>query len=215
MINQQRAKSNKLCVQVSSFPFSIVVFFHSYLWTFKFVTRIFRESCCFLWFHLLFCAGNWRTAGKKLIPLRVPGMARRVKTTCWEGKHFAFLVSCCILLARRFNRPHYEPNTGAMHLNSQTQNTSFLQGCQKNLALSLSPSQSSHQMSPIWVLNHFEVEQKKVLFDQLLVGNDMSLWEHQTFNAWFFSFRIFYWRVERFSERKDFHYSLYGYKNYI
>ena len=138
MINQQRAKSNKLCVQVSSFPFSIVVFFHSYLWTFKFVTRIFRESCCFLWFHLLFCAGNWRTAGKKLIPFRVPGMARRVKTTCWEGKHFAFLVSCCILLARRFNRPHYEPNTGAMHLNSQTQNTSFLQGCQKNLALSLS-----------------------------------------------------------------------------
>ena len=62
-----------------------------------------------------------------------------------------------------------------MHLNSQTQNTSFLQGCQTNLALSLSPSQSSHQMSPIWVLNHFEVEQKKVLFDQLLVGNDMSL----------------------------------------
>ena len=79
----------------------------------------------------------------------------------------------------------------------------------------LSPSQSSHQMSPIWVLNHFEVEQKKVSFDQLLVGNDMSLWEHQTFNAWFFSFRIFYWRVERFGERKDFHYSLYGYKNYI
>ena len=56
---------------------------------------------------------------------------------------------------------------------------------------SLSPSQSSHQMSPIWVLNHFEVEQKKILFDQLLVGNDMSLWEHHAFNAWFFSFQNF------------------------
>lgn len=66
-------------------------------------------------------------------------------------------------------------------------------------SLFLSPSLSLSltifpRMSPIWVLNHLEVEQKKVLFDQLLVGNDMSLWEYQTFNAWFFSFRIFYWQ---------------------
>ena len=94
MINQQRAKSNKLCVQVSSFPFSIV-FVQSCLWTFKFVTRIFRESCCFLWFHLLFCAGNWRTAGKKIDPLTRARQSKASENDMLRRKAFRF--SCLLL----------------------------------------------------------------------------------------------------------------------